>query len=119
MLGRLGDRVGRLRGKLPVAVPRRRVPLVEQRESAPNALERLDALALELDEHAGGIGVGAATDLLGLALALIHDLPAPDLGCTRQLALLDQERSLLLGAGEDALALFLGALDEARRFLVD
>src|SRR5262245_1862222 len=113
MLGRLGDRVGRLRRELPVAVrTRRRVSLVEQRQSASNALERLDALALELDQDARRVGVGATADLLGVRLALVDDLLAADLGGTRQLALLDEERGLLLSAGEDALALFLGTLDE-------
>src|SRR3954454_5029480 len=113
MLGRFGNRVGRLRRKLPVAIRTLgRVSLVQQRQAASNALECLDALALELDQDAGGVGVCAAADLLGVALPFFHDLRTSDLGGTRQLALLDEERGLLLGAGEDALALFLGTLDE-------
>ena len=42
-----------------------------------------------------------------------------DLGGARQLALLDQERGLLLGAGEDALGLLLGTLDDALGLVVD
>ena len=48
--------------------------LVEQGEAAADALERLDALALELDQHARGVLVGAAADLVRLALALGDDL---------------------------------------------
>ena len=49
----------------------------------------------------------------------VDDLLRADLGGAGQLALLDEERGLLLGAGEDALGLFLGTLDEPRRLLVD
>ena len=44
--------------------------------------------------------------------ALGDDLLRPDLGGTRQLALLDEERGLLLGACQDPLGLLLGTLDE-------
>ena len=77
------------------------------------------SIALELDQHAGRVLVGAAADLVGLALAVGDDLLGLDLRGARQLALLDQERCLLLGAREDALGLFLGTLDDALGFLVD
>src|SRR6476661_5996253 len=99
MLGRLGGRVGHLRRELPVALRTgRRVSLVEQRQAASNALERLDALALELDQDAGSVGVGAAADLLAVRLAFLDDLRTSDFGGTRQLALLDEEGCLLLRA---------------------
>ena len=43
--------------------------LVEQGQPALDALERLDALPLEMDQHALGVFVRAAADLLRLALA--------------------------------------------------
>ena len=91
------------------------VALVEHRDAPADALERLDALALEPDQHGGRVLVGAPPDLLRVAVALGDDLLRPDLRGTRQLPLLDQERGLLLGAGQDPLGLLLGALDEAGR----
>ena len=66
-----------------------------------------------------GVLVGAAPDLVGLALALGDDLLRLDIRGARQLALLDQECGLLLGTCQDALRLLLGALDDALRFVVD
>ena len=55
----------------------------------------------------------------GLCPRLVDDLRGALLRGARQLALLDEERGLLLGAGEDALGLLLGTLDEALGLLVD
>src|SRR5688500_20399383 len=107
----MGTRVAGLTGVgLLGAVPgvRRGIPLIECREAPADALERLHALALEPHEHARGVGVRALADLLGLRLALLDDLLRAQLGGARQLPLLDQERRLLLGAGEDPLGLLLG-----------
>src|ERR687895_837872 len=89
---------------------RSRVTLVEQRDSSFDALQRLDALAFELDQDAGCVLVCTAPDLFGLAVSLGHDLLAALLGRARQLALLDQERRLLLGARDDPVGLLLGVL---------
>ena len=91
------------------------IALVEGAQAAPDALERLDALALELDEDARGVVVGARR------ISSASRAPSAMISCrallggARQLALLDEEGGLLLGAREDALGLLLGALDEARR----
>ena len=58
-------------------------------------------------------------DLGCLGVAVGDDLLAADLGGPGQLALLDEEGRLLLGAGEDALRLLLGTLHEAAGLLVD
>ena len=95
------------------------LPLIEERQTALDALKCLDALAFESDEHALRIVIRAATDLIRLAMTLADDLRRLDLCGLGQLALLDEECGLLLGAGEDALGLFLGALDDALGLLVD
>src|SRR6188768_4314921 len=95
------------------------VALVEQRQPALDALQRLDAFALETDEHALRIVVGTTTDLVRLAVPFRDDLGRLDLSGLGELALLDEERGLLLGAREDPLRLLLGALHDALGLLVD
>src|SRR6185503_13812326 len=91
----------------------RLVTIVKQGKPALDALECLDALALEMDEHALGVLIGAAPNFVGVVIAGRDDLRRTDLGSTGQLTLLDQERGLLLRAGEDALCFLVGALGDA------
>src|SRR6187200_1408459 len=93
--------------------------IVEQGKPALDALECLDALALEMDEHALGVLICAAPDLVGVVLAGRDDLLRSDLGGTSQFTLFDQKRGLLLRAGEDALCLLVGALGDPVAFFVD
>ena len=79
-------------------VGRRTVALVEHVDAALDAGQRLDALALEPDQHAGGVLVGAATDLARLALGLLEDLAGALLRRADQLAFLEHLRCLLLRA---------------------
>jgi hypothetical protein len=50
------------------------VTVIEQGKTTLDALERLDALPLEMDQHALSVLVGAAPDLVGVAFALGDDL---------------------------------------------
>jgi hypothetical protein len=117
----MGPRIGRASG-IPVGgvagVPGR-IALIEGGEAASDALEGLDALPLELDQDARGIGVRTLADVLGLRLTRLDDLARSKLSGARQLPLLDEEGGLLLRSREDALGLLLGALDQPARLLVD
>jgi hypothetical protein len=117
----LGDLELRRSGRLERRWRRRlvRVPLVEHRDAAADALEGTHALTLEPDEDGRRVLVRAPPDLVGVRVPLGHDLLAPDLRGAGQLPLLDEEGCLLLGAREDALGLLLGALHETGRLLVD
>src|SRR5688572_6157389 len=95
------------------------MPVVEQRKAALDALEGADALAFELDQHALRVLVRAAPDLVCLTLAVGDDLRGANLSGAGELALLDEESGLLLGASQDALGLLLGALDDALGLFVD
>ena len=70
-------------------------------------------------ERSSAARVSALLDLASLAHRLLDDLLGALLGSTPELALLDEEGGLLLGACEDALRLLLGSLDEAAGLLVD
>jgi hypothetical protein len=93
--------------------------LVEKGNALLDALERLHDLALEPDEDADGVFVGAAADLLGLVLALADDPSALRLGLLRESALVDEECGLLLGAGHDALGFLLGFFDDPLALGID
>ena len=84
-----------------------------------DALEGLDDVALEPDEHVDGVLVGAAADVLGVGLGVGDDAAALGLGLLGQPALVDEERGLLLGAGDDPLRLLLGLLDDPLALGVD
>src|ERR687891_389370 len=79
------------------------VTLVKQGQAPLDALERLDALPFQPDQDGLRVLVGAAPDLVRLALAGRNDLGRLDLRGLGELPLLDEECSLLLRAGEDAL----------------
>src|SRR5687768_8360123 len=97
-------------GAVPVL---RGVTLVKQSQTPLDALERLDALPFQSDQHGLRVLIGAGPDLVRLALAGGNDFRRLDLRGLGELALLDKECGLLLRAGEDALGFFLGALDDA------
>jgi len=69
-----------------------------------------------MDENGLGVLVGAGANIVRFTLALGDDLLRTQLGDAGQLTFLDQEGGLLLGAGEDALGLFVSALDDALGF---
>jgi len=92
---------------------------VEQVDSAFDALERLDDVALEADQHVDGVFVGAAADLLGVLLGLGDDPAALGLGLLGEATLVDEERGLLLGTGDDPLRFLLGLLDDPLALGVD
>src|SRR5687768_7416163 len=91
-------------GAVPVL---RGVTLVKQGQAPLDALERLDALPFKSDQDGLRVLVGAAPDLVRLALARRNDLGRLDLRGLREFALLDKECGLLLRAGKDALGFFL------------
>ena len=76
-------------------------------------------VALEPDEHADRVLVGAAADPLGVVVGLGDDPPALGLGGLGQAALVDEEGGLLLGSGDDPLRLLLGLLDDPLALGVD
>src|SRR4029453_13341383 len=78
------------------------LPLVEQGKAALDALQLLDQLTFESNQHALGIVIGATADLVRLAVALGDDRRGLDVSRLGQLPFLDQERRLLLGARKDA-----------------
>ena len=84
-----------------------------------DALERLDDVALETDQHADRVFVGAAADLVGVAVGVADDHAALGLGRLGQAALVDEEGGLLLGPGDDPLGLLLGLLDDPLALGVD
>ena len=67
--------VGLVVGRSPVG-RERGAPLVEQRDPLLDALERLDDVALEADQHADRVLVGAAADLVGVAVGVGDDRAA-------------------------------------------
>ena len=93
--------------------------LVEHVDPALDAGERLDAFALEPDEDAGGVLVGAAPDLARLGLGVLDDLAGPLLRRADELALLEHLRRLLLGAADDRVPLLASALRDAAGLLGD
>ena len=93
--------------------------LVEHVDPALDAGQGLDALALEADEDAGRVLVGAATDLAGLVLGAIEDLGRSLLCCPDKLALIEHLDGLLLGSGDDRVTLLAGALGDPPGFLGD
>ena len=95
------------------------MPLVEHVDPALDAGQRLDALALEPDQHAGGVLVGPAPHLGRLLVGGVEDLAGPLLGHAHQLALLEHLGRLLLGAGDDRVTLLAGALGDAAGLLGD
>ena len=107
------------RSELAPSSSARAVALVEHVDAALDAGQRLDALALEPDEHAGGVLVGAASDLARLVLGPLDDLRRALLGRAHELALLEHLRGLLLGAGDDRVAFLAGALGDAAGLLGD
>ncbi len=92
---------------------------VEQGDALLDALERLDDVALEPDQDTDRVLVGAAADLLGVAMGVGDDLAALGLGRLGQATLVDQERGLLLGLRDDPLGLLLGLLDDPLALGVD
>jgi hypothetical protein len=92
---------------------------IEQVDALLDALERLDDVALQPDQDVDGVLVGAAPDLLGVLLGLAYDAAAVGLGLLGETTLVDEERSLLLGTGDDPLRLFLGLLDDPLALGVD
>ena len=93
--------------------------LVEHVDPALDAGQGLDALALETDEDAGRVLVGAATDLAGLVLGAIEDLGRTLLRCPDELALVEHLDRLLLGSGDNRVTLLAGALRDPPGFLGD
>jgi hypothetical protein len=92
---------------------------VEQIDALLDALERLDHVAFEPDQHADGVLVGPAADLFGVLLGLADDPSTLGLGLLGEPPLVDEERGLLLGAGDDPLRLLLGLLDDPLALGVD
>src|SRR3990172_4248797 len=97
-------------------VARRHPPCVEHGEPALDALQRLDALALELDEHARGVLVRSSADLLFLRVRRLEQLRGAAFRLLRQAALSDQEGGLLLRSRLDALRLLVDPLRLADLF---
>jgi hypothetical protein len=93
--------------------------LVEHVDPALDAGQGLDAFALEADEDAGRVLVGAATDLASLVLGPIEDLGRALLRCPNELPLLEHLDRLLLCPGDDRVTLLAGALGDPPRFLGD
>ena len=102
-----------------------RAPLVEHRDPLLDALERLDDVALEADQHADRVLVRAAPDLVGVAVGLGDDLAgsAPRRPAVRprssmrnaacSWALRDDPLGLVLGLLDDPLALGVDPLGRA------
>jgi hypothetical protein len=95
------------------------VPLVEHVDAALDARQRLDALALETDQDAGGVLVGSTAHLGRLGRRGVDDLGGALLRGAHELTILEQERGLLLGSADDRAALLGGALGDPSRFLGD
>ena len=93
--------------------------LIEHIDPALDAGQGLDALALEANEDAGRVLVGAATDLASLVLSAIEDLGRALLRCSNELALLEHLDRLLLRPGDDRVALLAGALGDPPGLLGD
>jgi hypothetical protein len=92
---------------------------VEEVDALLDALERLDDIALQADQHVDGVLVGAAANLLGVGLGFADDAAALGLGLLGEPALVDEERCLLLGAGDDSLRFLLGLLDDPLALGID
>ena len=93
--------------------------LVEERDPLLDALERLDDVALEADQDADGVLVGAAADPFRVSVRLGDDPLALGLGGLGEATLVDEERGLLLGPRDDPLGLLLGLLDDPLALGVD
>ena len=114
-------------GELPVllalvdeyASPQVGAAFVEQRDPLFDALQGLNDLTLEPDEHRHGVLVGAAADLLGVGLRAADDALALVISGLGQATLIDQERGLFLGAGDDPLRLLLRLVDDPFALGVD
>jgi hypothetical protein len=92
---------------------------IEHRDALLDALERSDEVALEADQHADRVFVGAAADLVGIVVRPGDDPPALRLGGLGQAPLADEEGRLLLRPGDDPVGLLAGALQDALALLVD
>ena len=95
------------------------MPLVEHVDPPLDAGQRLDALALEPDQHAGGVLIGAAPHLGRLLVGGVQDLARALLGHAHQLALLEHLGGLLLRARDHRVALLAGAIGDAAGLLGD
>jgi hypothetical protein len=102
-----------------VADAQRGPPLVEEGDALLDALEGPDDVAFEADEHGCGVFVRPAPDFVAIGLGGRHDLAALVLGLLGQATLIDEERRLLLGRGDDPLGLLLGLLDDPLALGID
>ena len=93
--------------------------LVEHRDPLLDALQRLHHVTLEANEHADGVLVGTAPDLVGVCLGVGDDGPALLVGGLGETALVDEECRLLLRLRDDALRFLLGLLDDPLTLGVD
>ena len=92
---------------------------VEELDPPLDALEGLDDVPLQTDEHVDRVLIRSASDLLGVRLRLADDPAALGLGLLGQPSLVDQEGRLLLRPSDDALGLFLRLLDDPLALGVD
>jgi hypothetical protein len=92
---------------------------IEEIDPLLDALQGLDDLPLEPDEHVDRIFVRSPADIFRVVARLGDDPAALGLRLLGQAALVDEEGSLLLGASDDALGLFFGLLDDALSLGVD
>ena len=95
------------------------VALVEHVDAALDAGQGLDALALEADEDAGRVLVGAAADLAAPRPGPIEDLGGALLGGANELTLLEHLDRLLLGPGDDRVTLLARTLGDPSGLLGD
>ena len=94
-------------------------PRVEELDALLDALQGLDHVPFQAHEDVDGVLVGAAAYLLGVRFRLADDAPAFGFRLLGEAPLVDQERRLLLGLGDDPLGLFLGLLDDPLALGVD
>ena len=93
--------------------------LIQHVDPPLDARQRLDAFALEADQHAGGVLVRAASHLRCFSGGGVDDLRRALLRGPNQLTVLEQQRGLLLRATDDRPALLGGALGDAAGLLGD
>ena len=93
--------------------------LVEHVDAPLDAGQGLDAFALEADEDAGRVLVGATADFAALVLGAIEDLGGTLLGGANELTLLEHLDRLLLGPGDDRVTLLARTLGDPSGLLGD
>jgi hypothetical protein len=93
--------------------------LVEHVDAPLDTGQGLDAFALEADEDAGSVLVGATADFAALVLGAIEDLGRTLLGGANELTLLEHLDRLLLGPCDDRVTLLARTLGDPSGLLGD